>query len=145
MLDLFAFIIKVILSVSFNYGIVYFLNKEDNKQLYSTILLLSILISAFITFMFILAQNIDSYICFNLSLLIAAVLYVNSSKKSNFKDKLIYLLSYISVVMISTGYIIYTFIIVIIYYYVSTNILLFSNDINKLNDDNIDIIDSEDK
>ena len=86
MLDLFSFIIKVILSVAMNYGIVYFLNKEDNKSLYSNIILLSILISSFIAFMYILAHNIDNYICFNISLFITAVLYVILSKNAKYRN-----------------------------------------------------------
>ena len=144
MLILFSYILKILFSVAAVCFILYFI-MSDKKVItlnYSKdIILVTVVISSLINLMYGFSMNINNYTIYTVCFLLIAIFLFVSLMSKPMDLIIISALCYFCIISISIGYILYTIIVLALYYIINNNYHLLMN-VNIENDDH-DAIDLE--
>ena len=141
MMHLILYILKIIFSLLCSCLIVYIFVDDDfknkNYQFHSKMALFG---SSMLSLMYSISSNIDNYNLLTLSIFLFAFITFHFIRKSSDDSKMLYILTFCCILVISLGYILYSFILICLYYFLLNNHIFISSE------ENFDVIDdSEDK
>ncbi len=140
MMNLLLFLFKIIFSVFCTYLIVYIFNNRNIADVdYNKYLTISLFSSALLSFGFIFANAVDDINFFILFVILFVIFLFNKRFKDT--NQMMLLLIFSTVVMICSGYIIYSFILIGIYYLLINNHFFINinpkdNDIENVDNNN---------
>ena len=123
MFTLFSYILKIIFSIAATYFILYFLNKNETFEIKDSknIMLFVLLISSFINLFFVFSFSTDNYTLYIVGIFTLSVFLFLLSKGKRPIYNILLFLCYFCVISISMGYILYTIIILFLYYLIDKN------------------------
>ena len=139
-MNLLLFLFKIIFSVFCTYLIVYIFNNRNIADVdYNKYLTISLFSSALLSFGFIFANAVDDINFFILFVILFVIFLFNKRFKDT--NQMMLLLIFSTVVMICSGYIIYSFILIGIYYLLINNHFFINinpkdNDIENVDNNN---------
>ena len=120
MMNLLLFLFKIIFSIFCTYIIVYIFNNRKVVGVdYNKYLTISLFSSALLSFGFIFANSVDNINFFILFIILFVIFLFNKRFKDT--NQMMLLLIFSTIVMICSGYIIYSFILIGIYYLLINN------------------------
>ena len=130
MITFISYIIKIVLSIAIANAIVYFIytdNNQTKKILYKQFSNVSLLGSSFITFIYIYSNNINNHLLYIIGILISVVFIFKYYDQFNDREiSSLLFLNFVSIVMITAGYLLYAILVVALYYYINHNFLFFN-------------------
>ena len=130
MITFISYIIKIVLSIAIANAIVYFIytdNNQTKKILYKQFSNVSLLGSSFIAFIYIYSNNINNHLLYIIGILISVVFIFKYYDQFNDREisSLIFL-NFVSIIMITAGYVLYAILVVVLYYYINHNFIFFN-------------------
>ena len=122
MLNFFSLIIKVSITLLSVYAMLFFSTPaKDKDDSFKVIILTTLLISSFLSIIFLFSNYINDYTIFISVLFICSLFIYSLSKNFTQSIKFVFYFIFCFVVGISIGYILHSLLILVSYYYIKNN------------------------
>ena len=139
MIQFFLFLMKIIFSIISSYIIIYFLLEKHLRNIhYQRISILSLFGSSILSLMFLISSNVSDYSLFSLAIFLFFLITYSFIKNFSRVIKNLYILSFCSTIIISCGYVLYSLVLIGIFYYIIKNPFIDQNEENDLTKNQID-------
>ena len=143
MTQFFLFIIKIIFSIICCYIIVYnFIDTDINNKHYKKLSLLTLIGSSLLSTMYSMSIRVENYNLFILSILLFSIISNYYIRQTSNKLKYIYLLSFCCTLFVSSGLILYSFLIIGVYYFLDKNLFFRTFSVNVYDNQKFNYIDA---
>jgi len=127
----FVYIIKILFSIISTYMIIYLICPEDSESktsLYRQFSLMSLVGSSFLGLFYILSINSENWFLFIFAVIL---LYIFLNKELIEKEfRMLYFLNLFSIISVVCGYVLYSAVTIVLYYYLNNNINILGNNHN---------------
>ena len=136
------FLFKIFVSLLCSYITVYlFVNNESKNKEYQLHAKLSLFGCSVLSLFYLISINIENYNLFISAIILFTLITFYFIKDISFNNKLLYILTFCNIVIVSTGYILYSFLLIGIYYFLINNQIFINekeefNDIHEIEDKN---------